>query len=223
MANSQSVSHSRHPTLHRAHIMRIPLVTTFSSLLLSQLYEPPTPAPPKEISFTARHAHAHTPAGALYLHAGVPGSASALAGATGGEETFNTDGPYDAPLTLRTRKQTIRRPRVRPPHMLSWARAVRARRDGFSANYTGWALPDADDSFDAGEWDDVQVEAPDVTDRQTLLNLAKMASNAYFEQDADGWYPVPGTNHSTPVGWEPDDDGLRGYIVSIGMRCGNTH
>ncbi|KLT41472.1 alpha/beta-hydrolase [Cutaneotrichosporon oleaginosum] len=55
---------------------------------------------------------------------------------------------------------------------------------------------------------------PDITDRQTLLTLAKMASNAYSQHDDYGWYPINGSNNGTEFGWEPDADGLRGHVFA---------
>ena len=66
-----------------------------------------------------------------------------------------------------------------------------------------------------GEWDDVEVEAPDVTDRQTLLTLAKMTSNAYVLPESGEWWPVDDWNASLPFGWAGETDGLRGHVVSI--------
>jgi lipase ATG15 len=128
-----------------------------------------------------------------------------------------------SPLTLRTKKIMLRRPRTRPPHLLSWAHAAMAAQHGGVANASGWIAPSVDNPQDgmfgvfgdAGSgWEDVEVDAPDVTDRQTLLTLAKMASNAYTTDDQEGWFPMPGHNHSTPIGWEPDADGLRGHIFA---------
>ncbi|TXT10915.1 hypothetical protein VHUM_01666 [Vanrija humicola] len=101
--------------------------------------------------------------------------------------------------------------------MLAWARAAKAQRlrlagDAQAANYTGWAAP----SFapDDDTWEDVEIDAPDVTDRQTILALAKLAANAYSVPQSDGWYELPGFNATTPFGWAPDDDGLRGHIFA---------
>lgn len=41
------------------------------------------------------------------------------------------------------------------------------------------------------DWDEGEVEGPDVTDRETLLTLAKMTSNAYYDSPDTGnseWY-----------------------------------
>lgn len=118
----------------------------------------------------------------------------------------------------------MRRPRVRPPSMISWAlSANRQASDGIlfpfgdrsktNDNTTEiWVAPDLSDA--QGEWDDVEVIAPDITDRQTILTLAKMTSNAYTLPTADDWYPVGKYNTSLPFGWEDDADGLRGHIFA---------
>jgi lipase ATG15 len=66
-----------------------------------------------------------------------------------------------------------------------------------------------------GDWEDVEVLGPDVTDRQTLITLAKMTSNAYVLPDSGEWWPLEGWNATTPFGWEADADGLRGHVVSL--------
>lgn len=169
--------------------MRLPL---HLPLLFSSFRRP---EPPDELVFTPRHAHSQS------LETGAP---LFLANADAGIAAFG-----EAALRLRTRKTTIRRPRTRPPHMLSWAHAAAAARVSGVANATGWIAP-----MTEGEWEDIEIDGPDITDRQTLLSLAKMASNAYTTPDGDGWYPLPGFNRSTPVGWEPDADGLRGHVFA---------
>ncbi|KAJ7114155.1 Alpha/Beta hydrolase protein [Mycena crocata] len=62
-------------------------------------------------------------------------------------------------------------------------------------------------------WDGFDVAAPDVTKRETLLQLAKMTSNSYYgERGHKSWYPLDGWNASLPFGWEPDADGFRGHV-----------
>lgn len=44
-------------------------------------------------------------------------------------------------------------------------------------------------------WNSVQVAGPDVTKRETLLQLAKMTSNSYYgEPGHKSWYPLDGWN-----------------------------
>ncbi|PWN50340.1 alpha/beta-hydrolase [Violaceomyces palustris] len=65
-------------------------------------------------------------------------------------------------------------------------------------------------SENALEWEDVEIEAPDTSDRQTLLALAKMASHAY-NNDTSSWEPgYGGYNLSDSFGWTTD--GIRGHI-----------
>jgi hypothetical protein len=79
--------------------------------------------------------------------------------------TFSSDAPVS--LRLRTKAQTVHRPRIQPLSE-EWERRRRLPAE--------WREQDA-----SSPWDPVTVEAPDVTDVETLLNLGKMASNAYTE------------------------------------------
>lgn len=62
-------------------------------------------------------------------------------------------------------------------------------------------------------WVTEKVPAPDITDRETVINLALMAANAYDEIPYIGeWENVTqGFNLSDSFGWE--GDGLRGHIL----------
>jgi putative lipase involved disintegration of autophagic bodies len=65
-------------------------------------------------------------------------------------------------LTLRTERVGVHRPKSR---------------------LTSWLAP--------VEWDEDKVEGPDVTDKDTLIALAKMTSNAYYDSPdtgKSGWY-----------------------------------
>ena len=87
------------------------------------------------------------------------------------------------------------------------------------------------------DWEEDDVLGPDVTQRETLLLLAKMTSDAYFVPGASGWYNLTDEWNvvrwpfclacevkaelmsycwvqGMPVGWEPDDDGFRGYVFA---------
>lgn len=136
------------------------------------------------------------------------------------------------PLSIRTKRMLMRRPRIRPPGIISWALSAQTKRRGLqlsSLDYataglppgtgagTGagagtWVAPDYDDHHG---WEDIEVTAPDVSDRQTLITMAKMASNAYVVPDGGEWWPLDQWNNTTPFGWEPDADGLRGHVVSF--------
>ncbi|KAH0830627.1 alpha beta-hydrolase [Lanmaoa asiatica] len=65
------------------------------------------------------------------------------------------------------------------------------------------------------EWIETQVLGPDVTDRHTLAQLARMAANAYQLPWKDNWYeldPSWNINASFPLGWDTDGDGFRGFV-----------
>lgn len=63
------------------------------------------------------------------------------------------------------------------------------------------------------DWDETEVLAPDLTDRPTVLELAKMTGNAYVRPEDKGWYDVGGRwNTSYPFGWDPEDNGFRGNV-----------
>lgn len=88
------------------------------------------------------------------------------------------------------------------------------------------------------DWIEESVNAPDVTERRVLLELAKMTNNAYHSlPGSSGWYdlggewnsvciydipslrPIFGFNYtpsaqSYPFGWEPDADGFRGQVFA---------
>ncbi|KAG0702953.1 alpha/beta-hydrolase [Suillus ampliporus] len=64
-------------------------------------------------------------------------------------------------------------------------------------------------------WYETDILEPNVESRETLLELAKMTNNAYVPRDDSQWYEL-GENWHThyPFGWEPDADGLRGYVFA---------
>ncbi|KAF7316588.1 hypothetical protein HMN09_00391300 [Mycena chlorophos] len=64
-------------------------------------------------------------------------------------------------------------------------------------------------------WDEEEILAPDIEDRETLLELGKMSNNAYVDPEENGWYEL-GANWtvSYPFGWEPDADGFRGHVFA---------
>ncbi|KAL1952538.1 hypothetical protein VTO42DRAFT_5071 [Malbranchea cinnamomea] len=59
-----------------------------------------------------------------------------------------------------------------------------------------------------------EIPGPNVSDKDTVLNLAKMAANAYImTPGTEKWVDVSGPfNHSQNYGW--DNDGLRGHIYA---------
>ncbi|KAL9604408.1 MAG: hypothetical protein Q9219_000596 [cf. Caloplaca sp. 3 TL-2023] len=63
-------------------------------------------------------------------------------------------------------------------------------------------------------WTLDEVPGPNVTDKDTIINLAMMAANAYDQDEGTGeWEDVnAGFNYSDSFGWE--GDGLRGHIFA---------
>ena len=84
------------------------------------------------------------------------------------------------------------------------------------------------------DWEEDEILGPNVDNRETLLELAKMTNNAYLEPDETGWYALNGTwnvvrlspfpiylkmnqtcsTQSFPFGWEPESDGFRGHVFA---------
>ena len=64
------------------------------------------------------------------------------------------------------------------------------------------------------DWRMDEVDSPNITDKDTVVNLAIMAANAYVPVIGEGeWEDVTGGyNESQAFGWE--SDGLRGYIFA---------
>ncbi|CDO93112.1 unnamed protein product [Kluyveromyces dobzhanskii CBS 2104] len=69
------------------------------------------------------------------------------------------------------------------------------------------------------DWVDESVIAPNVTDKDTIISLALMSSNAYVQLPYEGdWRNLSGWDHdlnpnlSEGIGW--DSDGVRGHIFS---------
>ncbi|EPQ58013.1 alpha/beta-hydrolase [Gloeophyllum trabeum ATCC 11539] len=62
-------------------------------------------------------------------------------------------------------------------------------------------------------WDERKVLGPDITDRHTLAQLARMTGNAYSMPGWKNWYDIdPEWNNSFPIGWDPDSPGFRGHV-----------
>jgi lipase ATG15 len=68
--------------------------------------------------------------------------------------------------------------------------------------------------LDASQWTLDEVKGPNISDKDTVLNLAIMAADAYAAIPGEGdWQDVSqGYNRSTGFGWE--GDGLRGHIFA---------
>ncbi|KAF1978448.1 autophagy related lipase Atg15 [Bimuria novae-zelandiae CBS 107.79] len=66
----------------------------------------------------------------------------------------------------------------------------------------------------ADDWTVDEIAGPNVTDKDTVLTFARMASNAYIlEPNTGAWEDVKGGfNYTEDFGWE--SDGLRGHIFA---------
>ncbi|PSN67526.1 alpha/beta-hydrolase [Corynespora cassiicola Philippines] len=66
----------------------------------------------------------------------------------------------------------------------------------------------------ADDWTIDEIAGPNVTDKETVLSFARMASNAYIlEPNTGEWEDVGGGfNYTEDFGWE--SDGLRGHIFA---------
>lgn len=90
--------------------------------------------------------------------------------------TYNNNHSVNYPPTfsnLRSKRQVVTRPRD-PKAFL------KARENSYEKAQCA--------AQDALDWDDVEIDAPDVDHRPTLLALAKMASQAY-DNDTSRWEP----------------------------------
>jgi len=92
--------------------------------------------------------------------------------------------------------------------------AIRTRRTPISRPLQPFTPTSTYLGYDSG-WEEDEVDAPDVENRETLLALAKMTNNAYLLPNETGWYDLEGKwNVSYPFGWEPSSDGFRGHVFA---------
>jgi len=62
-------------------------------------------------------------------------------------------------------------------------------------------------------WDPIEVLGPDIEDRHTLAQLARMSGNAYALPGQKNWYDLDSAwNISFPFGWEDRTIGFRGHV-----------
>jgi lipase ATG15 len=63
-------------------------------------------------------------------------------------------------------------------------------------------------------WTVDEIPGPNVTHRETVLSMARMAANAYvLDNQGDGWLDVgSGFNYTDDFGWK--NDGIRGHIFA---------
>ena len=139
----------------------------FASLLAASFAAHESPTPPARVThpaplqFELRHLHAVSPDARVVFSDVRPSDLRAAALA--GE-----------PASYAVRPHAVKAHRPRSREAFDRAR-VRSMRFGES---------------EAIDWDEVEVEGPDVEDRETLLELAKMTNNAYLSPGEQGWYDL---------------------------------
>ncbi|KAM0272271.1 hypothetical protein ACHAQH_008743 [Verticillium albo-atrum] len=105
------------------------------------------------------------------------------------------------PLKARSKSLTIERLVDRRPHIVD-PMVVAARQRGYvnTLSPTAWTID--------------ETPGPDVSDKETILTLARMTANAYVEdEDQPDWEDVGAPfDRSADFGWQ--SDGLRGHIFA---------
>jgi lipase ATG15 len=62
-------------------------------------------------------------------------------------------------------------------------------------------------------WEPVEILGPDIQDKHTLSQLARISGNAYALPGQKNWYDVDSAwNVSFPFGWEDSTEGFRGHV-----------
>ncbi|KAI0833628.1 alpha/beta-hydrolase [Trametes gibbosa] len=121
-------------------------------------------APQAPLHFELRHTHAVSP-DARVLFRDVRKSNA---------DTFNVLTGEPSSYALQPRRVKAQRPRS-----LEAFHRARVRSMRFQQN-------------EAIDWDEIELDGPDVNSRETLLLLAKMTNNAYLEPGEAGWYELGG-------------------------------
>ena len=113
-----------------------------------------------------------------------------------GCDDFQGPGPF----SVRSASHTIERMANRD---IEHVRALLAPRDYATSSFAATVA-----------WTSDEVLGPNITDKDTVINLALMAANAYEVDSSDqDWVDIgQGFNSSTSFGWE--NDGLRGHVFS---------
>ncbi|KAF2828898.1 alpha/beta-hydrolase [Ophiobolus disseminans] len=164
---------------------------------------PPPPAPPQphsaERDFSLRHIFHHGTYRYPHLHRrlDVPENAAIWAA----DELHSTEREPVPRLRVKSEAMSIQRLADRSKEnidgILDWGRMK------------GRAVLLAED-----DWTTDEISGPNVTDKETVLSFARMASNAYIlEPNTGEWEDVgSGFNYTEDFGWE--SDGLRGHIFA---------
>jgi hypothetical protein len=120
----------------------------------------------------------------------------------------NHENTYTIPSTLRRSTHLTDRSRENTHNYIAHSRlSAQALRDNSPLRSRAVA------PFSAA-WTTEDVLAPNVSDMNAILTLAKVASNAYIRiPDTEDWYDLGKKwNESTDFGWE--ENGLRGHVFA---------
>ncbi|KAI1310511.1 putative lipase atg15, partial [Mortierella claussenii] len=80
-------------------------------------------------------------------------------------------------------------------------------------SYRNLGLRSLGRSLGPRSWAKELIAGPDITDKETVLQFAKMNYNSYTEVANPGWYDLEGHwNVNSTFGWE--EDGVRGHIFA---------
>lgn len=152
--------------------LALSILSTFFPSEVTEHHPHARPPSSNALNFHLRHMHAATSSARVYF-ADMPPSGPGAASLTG----HITSPP---PVSIRTSHVRT----ARPPSFAAVTRARHMSMRGQSA---------------ALDWEEDDVLGPDVTQRETLLLLAKMTNDAYFTPGASGWYNL--TDEWNVVRW----------------------
>jgi len=158
---------------------------------------------------------------------------------SGSSTIFSASSPLS--FQLKTTRRTILRRRAGTGSSGLILQGPRGR--GGAWSNLGWDSASNEDD-DELRWEEVEVDAPDLTDKQTVLNLARMANDAYATPGESRWMELDKFNlvssllsfppslppslflsfttdapfsllsQTLPFGWGEDDAGLRGHVFA---------
>ncbi|KAI1350490.1 Alpha/Beta hydrolase protein [Xylaria sp. FL0043] len=157
----------------------------------------PEPPPPAEHTFTLRHILHH----GTYRHPGLHRRRDVRQPEAEVWLAAEDNHPAEQITALKAKSRAQRIERLvdrRPSTVDPIVAAARQRGYVFASSPSAWTIDD--------------VPAPDVTDKETVLTMAYIVSNAYVETpDLPDWDEVGEPfNRTEDFGWE--SDGLRGHI-----------
>ncbi|KAA1471211.1 alpha/beta-hydrolase [Dentipellis sp. KUC8613] len=131
--------------------------------------------------------------------------------------SFTRDQDFNRPFTLRTDQspfQPALHSPLEPPSLSLNAVPTTIYRPRFlDALFQARSRSLKSAESEKVEWEQVDVLGPNIEDRHTLAQLARMTGNAYALPGQKNWYDMdPAWNISFPFGWEDASEGFRGHV-----------